>query len=87
MDGKTRRFIVTKYTVFRIYKIGDENMKPFQKVRLLTDKYVDEGIKKGDIGVILEDYDGENFEVEFSDSNGITIALFAFSRNVLELAE
>jgi len=62
-------------------------MKPFQKVRLLTDKYVDEGIKKGDIGVILEDYDGENFEVEFSDNNGITIALFAFPKSELELVE
>ena len=62
-------------------------MKPFQKVRLLTDKYVDEGIRKGDIGVILEDYDGENFEVEFSDIKGTTIALFAFPRKELELAE
>ena len=62
-------------------------MKPFQKVRLLTDKYVGEGINKGDIGVILEDYDGENFEVEFSDNNGITIALFAFSINEVEPIE
>ena len=46
-------------------------MKPFQKVRLLTDKYVAEVIKKGDIGVILEDYDVENFEVEFSYNNSI----------------
>jgi len=62
-------------------------MKPYQKVRLMTDKYVDEGIKAGDIGVILEDYDGNNFEVEFSDNNGITIALFAFTKEELELVE
>ncbi|CUH96602.1 hypothetical protein P22_2692 [Propionispora sp. 2/2-37] len=62
-------------------------MKPFQKVRLLTDKYIDEGIKIGDIGVILEDYDGENFEVEFSDNNGITIALFAIPGKELELVD
>lgn len=62
-------------------------MKPFQKVKLLTDKYVDEGIKKGDIGVVLEDYDGENFEVEFSNEKGITIALFAFPKIELELVE
>lgn len=62
-------------------------MKPFQKVRLLTDKYIGEGIRKGDIGVILEDYDGENFEVEFSDSKGITIALFAIPGKELELVE
>ena len=62
-------------------------MKPYQKVRLMTDKYIDDGIKKGDIGVILKDYDGNNFEVEFSDSNGITIALFAFPKEELKLAE
>jgi len=41
-------------------------MKQFQKVRLMTDKYVDEGVKKGDIGVILEVYDENNFEVDFT---------------------
>jgi len=55
---------------------------------LLTDKYLNEGIKKGDIGVILEEYDGgSDFEVEFSDENGFTIALFAFPREDLELTE
>ncbi len=62
-------------------------MQPYQKVRLLTNKYIEEGIKKGDIGVILEDYDGNNFEVEFSDKNGCTIALFAFPKEELELVE
>ena len=62
-------------------------VKQFQKVRLLTDKFVDEGINIGDIGVILEDYDGENFEVEFSDNNGITIALFSFYKSEVELIE
>ena len=60
-------------------------MKPFQKVRLLTDKYIDDGIKTGDVGVILEDYDGENFEVEFSDNDGITIALFTIPGKELEV--
>lgn len=62
-------------------------MKPFQKVRLLTNKYIDEGIKIGDIGYILEDHDGENFEVEFSNNEGITIALFAFSKKELEVVD
>ena len=62
-------------------------MKQFQKVRLMTDKYVDEGVKKGDIGVILEVYDENNFEVDFSDRNGITILLYSFSKDEFELAE
>ena len=60
-------------------------MKQYQKVRLTTDKYTDEGLKKGDIGVILNVYDKNNYEVEFSDNNGITIALFAFPKNDIEL--
>ncbi len=62
-------------------------MKQFQKVRLMTDKYVNEGIKRGDIGIILEVYNENNFEVDFSDSNGITILLYSFSKDELELAE
>jgi len=59
-------------------------MKPYQSVRLTTDKYLKDGIKKGDVGVILEDYGDMNFEVEFSDEKGITIALFAFPAEDLE---
>ena len=62
-------------------------MKQFQKVRLITDKYINDGIKKGDEGFILEVYDENNFEVEFSDSNGITIVLCSFKKEDIELAE
>lgn len=59
-------------------------MKVYDRVRLKTDKYLSEGIKKGDIGVILEDYEDGCFEVEFSDINGVTIALFAFPKEDFE---
>lgn len=59
-------------------------MKLYQKVKLLTNRYIKEGLKKGDMGVILEIYDDNNFEVEFFDANGFTIALFAFPENELE---
>lgn len=62
-------------------------MKLFQAVKLITDKYTSEGIKTGDIGYILEDLDGENCEVEFSDKDGITIALHSFHKDELELYE
>lgn len=64
-------------------------MKAYQKVRLLTDKYVEEyGVKKGDLGFTLEDYNDGYFEVEFSDStNGYTIALFAIPDDELEVVE
>jgi len=62
-------------------------MHPFQKVRLLTDKYLEDGIKSGDIGFIVEKYDEEHFEVDFSDKDGTTICIFSFPIDELELAE
>ena len=64
-------------------------MEAYKKVRLLTDKYFEKyGIKKGDLGFTLEDYNDGNFEVEFSDStNGYTIALLTISGNELEVVE
>ena len=72
---------------FSDFMTGDCMRRLYQRVRLMTDKYVSDGIKKGDIGVILEDYGGNNYEVEFFDDNGITIALFAFPQNELEFVE
>ena len=62
-------------------------MKQFQAVRLLTNKHIDKGIKKGDIGFILEDHVQGRYLVEFSDSNGITIVLDSFPQEELEFAE
>jgi hypothetical protein len=41
---------------------------------LCTDRFVNEGVKKGDVGVIIEVYPNEKYEVEFSDSKGISYA-------------
>ncbi|MDR2762142.1 MAG: DUF4926 domain-containing protein [Planctomycetaceae bacterium] len=65
-------------------------MKEFDHVRLLTNKYIDEGIKYGDIGVILEDYGDGHFEVEFSDyrtGSGFTIVLSSFHQDELEFVD
>jgi hypothetical protein len=59
-------------------------MRPYQRVRLLTNKYLEDGIKEGDVGVIVEKHDDSNFEVDFSDENGTTIAIFAFPKEELE---
>jgi hypothetical protein len=53
----------------------------------LTDKYINDGLSKGDTGFILEDHDGHYFEVDFCDDNGITIATFAFPKEEIELVE
>lgn len=52
-------------------------------VRLLTDRYRDKGVDAGDVGVILDVYDG-GYEVEFSRPDGSTIAWFAVDRDEVE---
>lgn len=58
-------------------------MKQFDMVKITMDN-PNEGITKGQIGIILEVYDDNHFEVEICDSNGITLFLGALSRNFLE---
>jgi hypothetical protein len=60
-------------------------MKQFSKVRLITNKYVKQGANQFDVGYIIEVYDGEKYEIEFSDKNtGITYAMIVASEDELE---
>lgn len=59
----------------------------YQNVRLITDKYIAEGLKKGISGIVLEKYDEEHFEIEWHDDLGNSIACFAFSINDFEVIE
>jgi hypothetical protein len=58
----------------------------YSAIKLLTDKYVSEGVSKGAIGYVIEVY-ADGYEVEFSDDSGITIALFSVKENEIEAAE
>jgi hypothetical protein len=57
-------------------------MIQFDKIRIEKD-LPKEGIKKGQIGYILEVWDENHFEVEISVPNGITIFLGSLSRDCL----
>lgn len=59
----------------------------YSRVKLKTDKFQSEGISLGDIGYIIEDYEDGNYEVEFSNPEGITIAQIVVSLKDLESAE
>ncbi len=63
----------------------------YSQVRLLTDQYIKEGVKAGDIGYIIEIYDEKTnytaYEVEFSRRDGTTIAMIILRREEIELAE
>ena len=59
----------------------------YSRVRLLTDRFNAEGLKYGDVGCIIETYDEDAYEVDFSDDKGITIAQIVASGSELELSE
>jgi hypothetical protein len=56
----------------------------YSRVKLLTDKYINEGVSSGSVGYVIEVYDN-GYELEFSDKNGVTIALFSVAPDEIEL--
>jgi len=56
-------------------------LEPYSLVKLLTDRYQDRGVTAGAIGTILEVYEDEAYEIEFSLDDGTTIAWFAVLQN------
>jgi len=62
-------------------------LKPYDRVRIVTDRFRDEGVPSGAIGYIIEAWEGGVFEVEVSREDGTTIAQFVAKGHELELAE
>lgn len=56
-------------------------LEQYSLIQLVTDRYKDRGVTVGAIGVILEVYGDEAYEVEFSHEDGTTIAWFAVQRS------
>ena len=55
-------------------------------VRLRTDRYRDEGVEAGAIGVVVENWGDGSYEVEFSDPRtGETIALLTLPAGEVEV--
>lgn len=52
-------------------------LEPYSLVKLLTDRYQDRGVAAGALGTILEVYEDEAYEIEFSRDDGTTLAWFA----------
>lgn len=61
-------------------------IKNYSRVTLLTDGYVDEGVRSGSIGYVIEIYPGDKYEVEFSRGDGITIAQIVVSGHEIAVA-
>jgi Domain of unknown function (DUF4926) len=56
-------------------------LEPYSVVELLTNHCHDRGVAAGAIGTILEVYNQEAYEIEFSRPDGTTIAWFAVPQN------
>jgi hypothetical protein len=61
-----------------------ENVKPFAVVALLEDK-PERGLRRGQVGTIVEPLAPGVFEVEFSDNEGRTYASLALRSDQLML--
>lgn len=59
----------------------------YTRVRLVTDKYRDEGADCGMIGYIIEIHADGVYEVEFSGNNGITLAQIVTKEEDIEVYE
>ena len=62
-------------------------MEKYKRVKMLNNKYIADGIVKGAVGYILEIYDQNYCEVEFSAENGSTIAVQAINREDFTVIE
>lgn len=59
----------------------------YQTVRLVTNRFLDKGFKSGMIGVVLEQYDEEHFEIEFFDDFGNWVGCLAFHIDDIEVID
>ncbi len=62
-------------------------LKNYSRVRLQTEKYKSLGAYLFDVGYIIEVYPDGDYEVEFSDTNGLTTAQIVVREEDLQLAE
>jgi hypothetical protein len=62
----------------------DETIKMLDLVALLKD-LPSENLLRGQIGTVVERYNDTNFEVEFSDNSGKTIAMLTLNTNDIML--
>jgi hypothetical protein len=62
-------------------------LKPYDKVRIVSERFRDEGAPPGTIGCIIEKWEEGVYEVEVSREDGTTVAQFVAREDDLELAE
>ena len=59
-------------------------MKPYDVVRIVSDRFIEAGVPPGSIGVVVDQHPGGAVEVEVSRPDGATIAVFSARQDELE---
>lgn len=62
-------------------------MKQFDKVMVLNNKYINDGVNMGDIGFIIDIFSDSAYDVEFSLPDGTTYALCIINPDDLKKVE
>lgn len=63
---------------------GEVRIANYSRVRLQVDTYLEEGVGSGAHGYVIEVWPDGKYEVEFSDSEGITIARLVLAESEIE---
>jgi len=63
-----------------------KRLKLYSRVRLVTDRFIIEGMARGTIGYIIEDHE-DNYEIEFSRPDGTTYAQIVVAPEDIEATE
>ena len=63
-----------------------KRLKMYSRVRLVTDRFIIEGIPRGAIGYVIEDH-GDKYEIEFSRPDGTSYAQIVVASEDIEATE
>ena len=63
-----------------------KRLKLYSRVRLVTDRFIIEGMARGTIGYIIEDHE-DNYEIEFSRPDGTTYAQIVVAPQDIEATD
>ena len=62
-------------------------IKQYSRVRLISSQYLNEGIPCGSEGYIIDIYENEHYDVEFSNLDDSTLAILTLTKKEFEKAD
>ncbi len=66
---------------------SSRKVKPYDIVRIASDRFRGKGAPRGTVGVVVDEYPDGAVEVEVSREDGATVALFSARQDELEFVK